>query len=302
MASLPPGGADSDQKSKSNFFLSSICQLLVEANGSTRTLILNRPKQLNALSSTMIMALLRCFTAYEKDDGVKLLIMKGKGRAFSAGGDVAAVVRSINNDSWKYGADFFRNEFLLNYIIATYSKPQVSLLAGIVMGGGAGVSLHGRFRVATENTVFAMPETALGLFPDIGASYFLSRLPGFYGCLFRSSLFREYVALAGARLDGVEMLACGLATHFVELNVDLYTLFFVGASSHTVILKIQFLLQGCRAILIDRDRNPKWMPPRLEQVHDEAVEQYFSRIDDPQWEDLNLPARRSNGRNIESKL
>ncbi|CAN6319096.1 unnamed protein product [Urochloa humidicola] len=386
MASLPPGGAagaDSDQ-------------LLVEANGSTRTLVLNRPKQLNALSSAMIMGLLRCFTAYEKDDGVKLLIMKGKGRAFCAGGDVAAVVRSINNESWKYGADYFRNEFLLNYIIATYSKPQVSILAGIVMGGGAGVSLHGRFRVATENTVFAMPETALGLFPDIGASYFLSRLPGFYG---------EYVGLAGARLDGAEMHACGLATHFVQINrlqsleeslkkVDTSNPFAVcgiidqfaqqpslkensslnrleiinkcfskgtveeiisaleqeasNSADEWVAATIQSLkkasptslkislrsiregrtqtvgeclrreyrmvchvmrgdfsrdfFEGCRAILIDKDRNPKWMPPRLEQVHDEAVEQYFSRIDDPQWEDLNLPARHSHGRNIESKL
>ncbi|CAL4932402.1 unnamed protein product [Urochloa decumbens] len=386
MASLPPSGAtgaDSDQ-------------LLVEANGSTRTLVLNRPKQLNALSSAMIMGLLRCFTAYEKDDGVKLLIMKGKGRAFCAGGDVAAVVRSINNESWKYGADYFRNEFLLNYIIATYSKPQVSLLAGIVMGGGAGVSLHGRFRVATENTVFAMPETALGLFPDIGASYFLSRLPSFYG---------EYVGLAGARLDGAEMHACGLATHFVQINrlqsleeslkkVDTSNPFAVcgiidqfaqqpslkensslnrleiinkcfskgtveeiisaleqetsNSTDEWVAATIQSLkkasptslkislrsiregrtqtvgeclrreyrmvchvmrgdfnrdfFEGCRAILIDKDRNPKWMPPRLEQVHDEAVEQYFSRIDDPQWEDLNLPARRSYGRNIESKL
>ncbi|ONM27482.1 3-hydroxyisobutyryl-CoA hydrolase 1 [Zea mays] len=87
---------------------------------------------------------------------------------------------------------------------------EVSLLTGIVMGGGAGVSLHGKFRVATNNTVFAMPETSLGLFPDVGASYFLARLPGFYG---------EYVALVGARLDGAEMLACGLATHFVPSNV-----------------------------------------------------------------------------------
>ncbi|XP_066313524.1 3-hydroxyisobutyryl-CoA hydrolase 1-like [Miscanthus floridulus] len=371
-------------------------QILVEVNGFTRTLILNRPKQLNALSSAMIMGLLRCFTAYEKDDGVKLLIMKGKGRAFCAGGDVAAVVRSIHKDSWKYGADFFRNEFLLNYIIATYTKPQVSLLTGIVMGGGAGVSLHGRFRVATDNTVFAMPETALGLFPDIGASYFLSRLPGFYG---------EYVALAGARLDGGEMLACGLATHFVQSNrlllleeslkkVDTSNTFAVcgiidqfaqqpslkessslnrleiinkcfskrtveeiisaleleasNLADEWVATTIQSLkkasptslkislrsiregrtqtvgeclqreyrmvchvmrgdfsrdfFEGCRAILIDKDRNPKWMPPRLEQVHGEAVEQYFSRIDDPQWEDLNLPARRSHGRNIESKL
>ncbi|KAL6906352.1 hypothetical protein ACP4OV_003953 [Aristida adscensionis] len=383
MASRPPGGADTDQ-------------VLIEANGSTRTLILNRPKQLNALSSSMIMGLLRCFTAYERDDRVKLLIMKGKGRAFCAGGDVAAVVRSINDDSWKYGADFFRNEFLLNYIIATYSKPQVSLLSGIVMGGGAGVSLHGRFRVATDNTVFAMPETALGLFPDIGASYFLSRLPEFYG---------EYVALAGARLDGAEMLACGLATHFVPANklqlleeslkkLDNSDLFAVCGiidqfaqqpslketsslnkleiinkcfSKRTVeeiisaleqeaskmsdgwvaatiqslkkasptSLKISLrsirqgrtqsvgeclrreyrmvchvmrgdfsrdFFEGCRAILIDKDRNPKWMPSRLEQVHEEAVEKYFSKVDDPQWQDLNLPARRSHGRFLVSKL
>ncbi|KAL6642650.1 hypothetical protein ACP70R_020831 [Stipagrostis hirtigluma subsp. patula] len=383
MASLPPGFPDTDQ-------------VLVEANGSTRTLILNRPKQLNALSSAMIMGLLRCFTAYESDDRVKLLIMKGNGRAFCAGGDVAAVVRSINNDSWKYGADFFRNEFLLNYIIASYSKPQVSLLTGIVMGGGAGVSLHGRFRVATENTVFAMPETALGLFPDIGASYFLSRLPEFYG---------EYVGLAGARLDGAEMLSCGLATHFVPLNrlplleeslkkVDTSDPFAVSGvidqfaqqpsvkensslnrleiinkcfskrtveeiisaleqeaskmSDEWVAATIQSLkkasptslkislrsiregrtqnvgeclrreyrmvchvmrgdfsrdfFEGCRAILIDKDRNPKWMPPRLEEVHDDVVEKYFSKVDDPEWQDLILPARRSQGRILAPKL
>ncbi|PWZ39083.1 putative 3-hydroxyisobutyryl-CoA hydrolase 3 [Zea mays] len=158
----------------------------------------------------MIKGLLRCFTAYVKDDGVKRLIMKGNGSAFCAGGDIVAGVQSIYNESWKRGADMFRDIYSLIYIIATYIKPQVSLLTGIVMGGGAGVSLHGRFRVVTENTVFAMPETALGHFPDVGASYFLSRLPGFYG---------EYVALAGARLDGAEMLACGLATHFVPSNV-----------------------------------------------------------------------------------
>jgi 3-hydroxyisobutyryl-CoA hydrolase len=279
---------------------------------------------------------------------------------------------------------------LLNYIIATYSKPQVSLLSGIVMGGGAGVSLHGRFRVASENTVFAMPETALGLFPDIGASYFLSRLPGFYG---------EYVGLAGARLNGVEMLACGLATHFVPLNrlpllekslkmvdtsdpfaicsiidqfsqqptlqensslnrLELINRCFSKSTAEEIIsaleqetsslddewisatvqslkkasptsLKISLrsiregrtqtvgeclrqeyrmvchvmrgdfskdFFEGCRAILIDRDRNPKWMPSRLEQVHNEAVEKYFSKVDDPEWKDLNLPDRRSHGR------
>ncbi|WVZ49041.1 hypothetical protein U9M48_000423, partial [Paspalum notatum var. saurae] len=366
----------------------SICQLLVEANGSTRTLILNRPKQLNALTSAMITGLLSCFTAYEKDDGVKLLIMKGNGRAFCAGGDVVGCVRSIDRESWKWGADFFRNEYLLNYTIATYIKPQVSLLDGFVMGGGAGVSLHGRFRVATDDTVFAMPETALGLFPDVGASYFLSWLPGFYG---------EYLALSGARMDGAEMLAYGLATHFVQskrlpmleeslkkmdtsnsfvvcgiidqfaqqpsvkVNSSLNRFKFINKcfSKRTVeeiiitleqeasnlsdewlaatinslkkasptslkialrsiregrtqtvgdclyreyrmvcrVLRGDFsrdFYEGSRAILLDKDRNPKWMPPRLEKVHDEAVEQYFSKIDDPNWEDLNLLQKHSH--------
>ncbi|KAF8028744.1 hypothetical protein BT93_E1407 [Corymbia citriodora subsp. variegata] len=181
-------------------------QVLVEEKSFARTLILNRPKQLNAASYHMISRLLELFLLYEKDSNVKLVILKGKGRAFCAGGDVAAVMRDINNGRWKSGAIFFRTEFTLNYLMATYSKPQVSILNGIVMGGGAGCSIHGSFRVATENSVFAMPETALGLFPDVGASYFLSRLPGHFG---------EYLGLTGARLDGAEMLACGLATHFV---------------------------------------------------------------------------------------
>ncbi|CAI0411899.1 unnamed protein product [Linum tenue] len=154
----------------------------------------------------MISRLLDLFLAYEVDPNVNLIILKGNGRAFCAGGDVAAVVHDIRKANWKSGAQFFSKEFILNYVMATYTKPQVSILNGIVMGGGNGVTMHGRFRVATETSVFAMPETALGLFPDVGASYFLSRLPGFFG---------EYVGLTGARLDGAEMLACGLATHFV---------------------------------------------------------------------------------------
>uniref|UniRef100_A0A0D3HGV2 3-hydroxyisobutyryl-CoA hydrolase n=1 Tax=Oryza barthii TaxID=65489 RepID=A0A0D3HGV2_9ORYZ len=351
-------------------------QVLVEANGVTRTLLMNTPKQLNALSSAMITGFLRCFTAYEEDEGVKLLlIVKGKGRAFCAGGDVAAVVRSINNDSWKYSAHFFRNEFLLNYIIATYNKPQVSLLTGIVMGGGAGVSIHGRFRVVTESTVFAMPETALGLFPDIGASYFLSRLPGFYG---------EYVGLTGRlalleeslkKVDTSDPFAiCGIIDQYSQqpslkeksaLNrLEIINKCFSKRTVEEIIasleqeapnvadewvasaiqslrkasptsLKISLrsiregrtqtvgeclrreyrmvchvmrgdfsrdFFEGCRAILLDKDRNPKWMPPWLEEVHDEVVEKYFSKVDDPEWENLDLPPRRSHGRRLVPKL
>ncbi|KAL5073433.1 hypothetical protein RYX36_012417 [Vicia faba] len=182
-------------------------QLLVERKSSARVLTLNRPKQLNALSYYMVSKLLEIFHDDEENSDVKLVIVKGNGRAFCAGGDVAAVVHEAREGDWRFGAKFFETEYKLNYLMATYSKPQVSILNGIVMGGGAGASMHGRFRVVTENTVFAMPETALGLFPDVGAAYFLSRLAGFFG---------EYVGLTGARLDGAEMLACGLATHFVS--------------------------------------------------------------------------------------
>ncbi|GKV06211.1 hypothetical protein SLEP1_g18121 [Rubroshorea leprosula] len=185
-------------------------QVLIEERSFSRILTLNRPKQLNALSFAMLSRLSECFFAYEEDPKVKIIILKGKGRAFCAGGDVAAVLRDVKEGDWKSGAKYFSKEFSLNYLMATYKKPQVSILNGIVMGGGSGLATHGRFRVATENSVFAMPETALGLFPDIGASYFLSRLPGFFG---------EYVGLTGARLDGAEMLACGLATHYVPSTV-----------------------------------------------------------------------------------
>ncbi|XP_015163787.1 3-hydroxyisobutyryl-CoA hydrolase 1-like isoform X2 [Solanum tuberosum] len=134
-----------------------------------------------------------------------MIILKGQGRAFCAGGDVSLCFQNPGN--WKICANFLQKQYTLNYVMATYSKTQISILNGIVMGGGAGASIHGRFRVATEKSVFAMPEADLGHFPDVGASYFLSRLPGFFG---------EYAGLTGSRLDGAEMLACGLATHFVS--------------------------------------------------------------------------------------
>ncbi|KAI4356050.1 hypothetical protein L6164_000102 [Bauhinia variegata] len=108
---------------------------------------------------------------------------------------------------WSYGATHYRKLVSLTHQIATYKKPLISLINGMVMGAGAGLSINTRFRVVTQNTVFAMPEVFLGFFPDVGASRFLSRLPGYFG---------EYIGLTGARLDGAEMVACGLATHFIS--------------------------------------------------------------------------------------
>ncbi|XP_060210468.1 3-hydroxyisobutyryl-CoA hydrolase 1-like [Lycium barbarum] len=289
-------------------------EVLVEERASVRTFILNRPKQLNALSYQMIFWLLELFHASEGDSNVKMIIFKGNGTAFCAGGDATSVVRNIRQSNWKWGADYIREECTLNYVMATYSKSQVSILDEIVMGGGLGVSVHGTFRVAIEKSVCAMPETTLGLFPDAGASYFYSRLPGFFG---------EYAGLTGARLDGAEMLACGLATHFVHserLPFLEQALIKVNTSDPDVISAIisrfsnisklkaespyhkMKIIDHCfsrrtieeiisRAILIDKDRNPKWEPSRPELITDDDVDRYFSKIDDEDWQDLKLPPR-----------
>ncbi|KAF5956585.1 hypothetical protein HYC85_003810 [Camellia sinensis] len=188
-------------------FQKELNQVLFEENAGVRKVILNRPKKLNILNYEMVCQMLKKLEAYENDPTVKLVILKGNGKAFCAGGDVTAVITFITTGHWSFGASFYRKQLALDYLLGTYKKPLVSLINGFVMGGGAGISMHATFRIVTEKTVFAMPETSIGLFPDVGASHFLSRLPGFFG---------EYLGLTGARLDGIEMLTCGLATHFVN--------------------------------------------------------------------------------------
>ncbi|XP_030534273.1 probable 3-hydroxyisobutyryl-CoA hydrolase 3 [Rhodamnia argentea] len=180
--------------------------VLFEEHSGLRTVILNRPSKLNSLTFEMVSEMFRKLQIYEDDHTVNLVILKGNGKAFCAGGDVIGITCTMLTGHWSFGASFFRKQLTLDHLIATYKKPLVCLINGVVMGGGAGISMHGSFRVVTENTVFAMPEASFGHFPDVGASYFLSKLPGYFG---------EYLGLTGARLDGPTMLACGLATHFV---------------------------------------------------------------------------------------
>ncbi|KMZ66220.1 hypothetical protein ZOSMA_2G02300 [Zostera marina] len=139
----------------------------------------------NELSNDQISELLVYFTTFEETPDVKLVILKGNGRAFSVGGDVSAGAIDCINGHWSIGTNYLWHQFTLNYMIATYSKPQVSILNGLVLGGGAGISIHGKFRVATENAIFAMPETKIGHIPDVGSTYFLSRLVGYFGIDFQ---------------------------------------------------------------------------------------------------------------------
>ncbi|BFG22385.1 hypothetical protein CerSpe_086590 [Prunus speciosa] len=367
-------------------------QILVQDTLFARTLTLNRPRQLNTLSLEMISRLSELFQAYEDDTNAKLIILKGRGRAFCAGGDLATMHRHFLEGNLKYGEEVVQKILNLTYLIATYSKPQVSIMNGIAMGAGVCFSVHGRFRVATENSIFAMPENALGLFSDAG--HFLSRLPGFFG---------EYLGLTGTRLDGAEMLACGLATHFVpsaklsllekalisraasatsscdlafiSAIIDEYSLQQPALKEKSALHKMDVIdkcfsrptvedilsalekevtttdanragdewlastirslknaspmslkiclrsiregrvqamdeclareyrischvmrgqiskdfREGCRAILWDKDKKPKWKPSSLELITEHMVDHYFSRLDGD--EELKLPQR-----------
>ena len=135
-----------------------------------------------------------------------VIIDHAEGRGFCAGGDIAMLRNSALNDQGKTGREFFHAEYQLNHQLFTYKKPVVAFMDGITMGGGVGISQPAAFRVATENTKFAMPETGIGLFPDVGGGWYLSRLPGRIG---------QFLALTGARLDGAECHAIGLATHYI---------------------------------------------------------------------------------------
>ncbi|KAJ7962084.1 3-hydroxyisobutyryl-CoA hydrolase-like protein 1, mitochondrial [Quillaja saponaria] len=180
-------------------------QVLVEGKSWSRIAILNRPSVLNALNTTLLARLNKLYKCWEDDSDIGFVMMKGSGRAFCAGGDIVSLCHLINKGEFEACKEFFRTLYSFAYLLGTYMKPHVALLNGITMGGGAGVSIPGTFRVATEKTIFATPETLIGFYPDVGASFYLSRLPGRLG---------EYLGLTGAKLNGAEMIACGLATHY----------------------------------------------------------------------------------------
>jgi enoyl-CoA hydratase len=168
---------------------------------------LNRPKAIHALTTAMCEAMSAALLKWRNDDNVEaVLIDHAEGRGFCAGGDVVMLARSGSEDASE-AKRFFFAEYRLNHLLFTYPKPTMAIMDGITMGGGVGISLPCDHRIATGNTRFAMPETSIGLFPDVGGGWYLPRLPGRVG---------QFMALTGARLDGAECKFLGLATHYVE--------------------------------------------------------------------------------------
>jgi enoyl-CoA hydratase len=181
--------------------------LLVKRDGAAGVLSLNRPKAIHALTFDMVRAMTAALLEWRNDPAVgAVMIDHAEGRGFCAGGDINLLRNSALTDGGVSGRQFFHDEYQLNHLLMTYGKPVVAFMDGITMGGGVGLSGPATFRVATEATRFAMPETGIGLFPDVGGGWFLSRLRGRLG---------QYLALTGARLDGAECVWAGLATHYL---------------------------------------------------------------------------------------
>ncbi|XP_063906532.1 3-hydroxyisobutyryl-CoA hydrolase, mitochondrial isoform X1 [Zophobas morio] len=332
--------------------------------GDKGVITLNRPKALNALNLSMVNKLHSKLTEWECEKS--LVIIKGAGgKAFCAGGDVKSVALAGMKGE-KLGHSFFKQEYKTDGLIGTYKVPYVALIDGIVMGGGVGLSVHGPYRVATERSVFAMPETQIGLFPDVGGSYFLPRLRGKLGL---------FLALTGYRLKGADIYKAGIATHYVDskdleaLECDLlkcqnvngidttlkrYSVkdtgefclepmmkdinqWFSGGSVEDIVtnlkkngctfaqeivhllgkmsptsmkvtmkqlecgskmtleecLQMEYRIavnclankdfyEGVRALLIDKDQNPKWNPATLPEVSSDLVESHFAKLPEDQ--------------------
>ncbi|HYI69977.1 MAG TPA: enoyl-CoA hydratase/isomerase family protein [Skermanella sp.] len=181
--------------------------LIVRREGAAGRITVNRPKALNSLTLDMVHSFTRALAGWKNDDTVGVIVIDGAGtRGLCAGGDIRALLDSgSRNDGM--AETFWRDEYKLNAAIGSYPKPVVAFMDGIVMGGGVGISAHASCRVVTEKTMLAMPEVGIGLLPDVGGTWLLSRAPGELGI---------YLALTGSRIGGADAILAGLADYFVQ--------------------------------------------------------------------------------------
>jgi len=335
-------------------------EVLTRVEGGIGLITLNRPKAINSLNQAMVDALRTLLAQWADDDAVRAVVLSGAGeRGLCAGGDVVAVYESARKDGVEVRR-FWRDEYLMNGQIGRFPKPYVSLMDGIVMGGGVGVSAHGSVRVVTETSKIAMPEVGIGFVPDVGGAYLLSRAPGALGL---------HAALTGAPFSGADAIAMGFADHYMphdDLEAFTRTVVadgpqtavsrhavepppselvaqrdwidecYAGESAQDIVAALREhsaaaaqdaanliatrspiavsvaleavrragklktledvlvqdyrvssasarshdLVEGIRAQIIDKDRNPKWSPATLAEVGAADVAAYFAPVDD----------------------
>lgn len=204
-------------------------------HGGVGRITLNRPEALHALNHAMCMAMISQLLVWRADPEIRIVVIDHAGkRGFCAGGDVRMLAQSGAGDGSE-ARRFFSAEYQLNHLLFSFPKPVLTFMDGVTMGGGVGISIHGHLRVATERTLFAMPESGLGLFPDVGGGWFLPRLPGRIGL---------YLALSGARLKAADCLYAGIATHVVpsERLPDLKAALFGAQWGENPPMQIEYLL------------------------------------------------------------
>ncbi|HSS25284.1 MAG TPA: enoyl-CoA hydratase/isomerase family protein [Mycobacterium sp.] len=338
-------------------------EVLTHTDGDVGFITLNRPKAINSLTQTMVDLLSTVLIRWERDEAVRAVVLSGAGeRGLCAGGDVVAVYQSARKDGVE-ARRFWRDEYLLNGQVGRFAKPYVSLMDGIVMGGGVGVSAHANIRVVTETSKIAMPEVGIGFIPDVGGAFLLSRAPGALGL---------HAALTGAPFSGADAIAMGFADHYVQHSeLDKFTAAIVSdgvqsalaryaiepppsafaaqrdwidecfagdtvedivaalrghrgaaagaaddaanliASRSPIAVSVALeavrraakletledvliqdyrvssasvrshdLVEGIRAQIIDKDRNPKWSPATLAAVTAADIDAYFAPVDD----------------------
>ncbi|RCI16875.1 hypothetical protein L249_2046 [Ophiocordyceps polyrhachis-furcata BCC 54312] len=249
-----------------------INDVVFESRFGLRTVLLNRPQKHNSLTGSMIRKIIPRLVQWEKSDMANVVVIKGAGDlAMCAGGDVLqlATQNQEDEDGWKKSAAYFALEYKLDHYIATYTKPLIAFMDGVTMGGGVGLSIHAPFRIATERTIFAMPETAIGFFPDVGASFFLPRMNGAIG---------TYLALTGDRLTGPNVFYAGIATHYLhstslpDLEARLAELRFRDSASYKQRLELinDTLEEFCTGLPYDQ-------PVKLAGDVRRAVDRCFSR-------------------------
>jgi enoyl-CoA hydratase len=252
--------------------------VIARRQGRIGRITLNRPRALNALDLDMLHALAATLDAWRDEPDIHAVVIEGAGgRAFCAGGDIRAIRDAAIQGDHEGVERFFAAEYALNLTIATYPKPYVALVDGICMGGGVGVSVHGASRAASEAALFAMPETAIGFFPDIGASYVLPRLRGAVGI---------WMGLTGARLGGADAAWAGLVTHFVP-------------RARLATLADELAEHGVAALAPAAEPPPAALPRRIEAINRcfgaASVAEILRRLDaeDDDWAREQIAALRA---------
>ena len=227
--------------------------VITRIEGRVGRITLNRPRALHALNHAMCAAMTDALLTWRDDPVVASVLIDHAGeRGFCAGGDIRMIAESGAGDASEAKA-FFHAEYRLNHLLFTYPKPVTAIVDGIVMGGGVGISEPAKVRIATERTTYAMPETGIGLFPDVGGGWFLPRLPGFTG---------TWIALTGVRLKAADTVALGIHTHFVPSDK-------LGA------LKAELLAdQSAPKLVADRRAADPGLPPI--DNHRDAIDELFA--------------------------